>query len=370
MRIGIDARPLIDEQPTGIGIYLRNIIRYIQKVDVKNEYFLYSHRQLSHTFIPSDNFHICIIPGRVGTLWLRYKLPKYLKRDLINIFWGTQHFLPKRMKGIYSFLTVHDVALLLNSKWGSRVNSFMQRTFLRPSVKEADKILAVSCSTKNDLIRICNVPESKIQVIYAAGLYNKSFSPDTNIEREIELKKKYFLYVGKIEPRKNLNNVIKAFNIIARKYEDIFLVIAGGVGWRYKGILNQIKISPFRDRIVQTGYVSDYEKEKLYQHAESVIFVSHYEGFGVPVLEAFAHGAPVITSNNSSLPEIGGDAAVYVDDENDVIQIVSAMEKVLNFSKEDRAKIALKGYQQAACFSWEKCAEETYKSLMQGKKKI
>lgn len=362
MIIGLDARPLVDKQPTGIGIYLRNIMSYINENDSENEYILYSNKPLNCGIDFNINFKTKVIPGKVGTIWLRYSVPKFLKGDKVNVFWGTQHILPKKVENIRYVLTVHDLALLINRRWGSRVNAFMQNTFLRPSVKDADLLISVSESTKNDLIKICKVPGDKISVIYEGGVDKPEFIKDTStkyIKDKYKIGGDYFLYVGKIEPRKNIDSIVRAFNVIAAQRTDIYLVLAGGLGWRYKKILRLIQKSKYKDRIIMPGYIDYEDKAALYSEASAVVFVSHYEGFGIPVLEALSFGIPVITAENSSLPEVGGEAVIYIEDENNYNDIAVKMEYVLNLSETERNNYKLSGETQVSNFSWGRCAAET-----------
>jgi glycosyltransferase involved in cell wall biosynthesis len=144
---------------------------------------------------------------------------------------------------------------------------------------------------------------------------------------------------------------------------NIDLVLAGGLGWRYKGILKLIESSRVSEQIKLTGYVTKEEKMNLYAAAKAFLFPSHYEGFGVPILEAMAAGTVVITAKNSSLPEVAGDAALYIEDENDVNALAMQMDRVLGMSNEERHKWIEAGKGQSAKFSWEKCAEETWIAL-------
>lgn len=367
MKIGIDARPLISSQPSGIGTFLIHVLRYISAMDAENEYYLYSHQEMEFPIELGKNFHRRVIPGKVGTLWLRYSLPKYLKKDGIEVFWGTQHFLPRPVKGVRTCLQIHDTALLIEPKWGSRTNAFMQNTFLKASAREADAILVISHSTKRDVMRLCRVPEEKIAVTYLGcpeSLQQPSEEEASAIREKFGIEWPYYLYVGTIEPRKNIETMVAAFNILAEKDRSARLVLAGGLGWRYEGILQAVESSPYKERIVMPGYLSVQEKYLLYKESRAFLFPSHYEGFGLPILEAYRTGSQVITAKNSSLPEVGGEAAWFVEDENDAQALAEVMAEVAAASQEELARRRALGNTHCDSFSWENCAKQTMEMLL------
>lgn len=366
MRIGIDARYIASAKPTGIGTYMLHILKQLSHVDHENEYILYSNQPIECSIDLGPNFIRKAIPGKVGTLWLRYTLPKYLVKDKIQVFWG-QHFLPLPVKGVKMCLTIHDTALLIDPRWGSTVNSLMQKLFLRSAAKEADRIIAVSQSTKNDVVRLCGVEPDKIAVIYegSPSLHqNVSVANEQAMLDKLGITGPYYLYLGTIEPRKNIDTIVKAFELLAAEDPSVQLVIAGSWGWRYESVKLQIEGSPFNSRILLPGYVSLEEKFLLYRNALAFVFVSHYEGFGIPVLEAYAMGTSVITANNSSLPEVAGDAAWYVQKHTDFQELARVMGTMRTVSTQDRSKKAQLGRERCKRFTWKKCAEHTLHILV------
>lgn len=367
MKIGIDARPLISRQPSGIGTYLIHVLRYISAMDRENEYYLYSNKEMEYPIELGENFHKKVIPGKVGTLWLRYSLPRHIAKDGLDVFWGTQHFLPSPVKGVRMCLTIHDTALLIQPKWGSRVNAFMQNTFLKASAREADLILAVSHSTKRDTVRLCGVSGDKIYVTYEGcpeSLEQPTGEEADAIREKFGIRWPYYLYVGTIEPRKNIETMVAAFNILAKTDPEARLILAGGLGWRYEGILQAVETSPYKDRILMPGYLSVQEKFLLYSQARAFLFPSHYEGFGLPILEAYRTGTQVITAKNSSLPEVGGEGAWYVDDENDAVALAEVMTAVAAASEEELKRRVALGDAHCDSFSWETCARQTMEMLL------
>lgn len=365
MKIGIDARQLTLADPAGVGWYVIELLKRFNEIDKENEFILYMNRKCLYTMCLGDNFSVRIIPGKIGSLWLRYKLPFYLKKDGIDIFWGPEHILPKKVKGIRYVVTIHDLALIINPKWGETKNSIIQNLFLRKSVKDADLIIAISESTQKDILKLCKVSEDKIKKIYNGFSTKKSSNASHTIStlKKYKISNDYFLYVGTIEPRKNIITLIKAFEIVRRKY-NVNLVIVGKTGWKYNKIIDAINISRDRKNIIRTGYVSAEDKNNLYAGAKAFIFPSYYEGFGIPILEAMGHENIVITMENSSLREVGGNAALYIENNNDYQALANLMEKVYEMDVKARNEIITKGNAQIRKFSWDECAYETLNAII------
>ena len=362
MRIGIDARPLTYEKPAGISRYLYNVITNIsENIKDDNEYYLFAHREIKLAGYLDDRFRKIIIPGRVGTLWCRYGLNKELKKYGLDVFWGTEHIVPKRLdKSTKSIVTVYDLSLIIEPRWGEWKNSLIQNTFAKSSIRGADRIIAISKSTKEDLSSLFNIDKKRIEVIYC-GMDQPSVASDSEGEAPGY---NYFLYLGTIEPRKNVANIVKAFEDYKDKSgTNTKLVIAGRNGWKYKPILKAIDDSRYNQDIIRLGYITNEEKNKLLKHCKGFVFPSYYEGFGIPVLEAMQFGVPVITTRTSSLPEVAGDAGFYLDNPDDVQGLSDLLVRVDNLNDEERELASEKGIEKASGFSWAKCAEETHASI-------
>lgn len=216
-------------------------------------------------------------------------------------------------------------------------------------------VVADSEATKKDILTFTKIPEENINVIYLSCDEENMYPEKTAISDIVE--GEYFLFIGAFESRKNIVGIIKAFNLVAEKNKDIKLVIAGKQVWENcDELYNAVSSSPSKERIIFTGYVDTITKRRLYSNAQAFVFPSLYEGFGIPVIEAMYCGCPVITANNSSLPEVGGDAAVYVNAEN-VEQLAYEMERVLN-DNTLRNSLIQKGFAQKNNFSWNKAAEQ------------
>lgn len=363
MRIGLDAKTL-SKRYTGIGMYVKEIVRYFTLLDSEDEFFLYSNKPISLTFDLPDNFHIVYYKALTGTLGVISNLPYRLRKDKIDLFWGPEHCLPLGKQPFIRVVTIHDLAVQYNFKLGTRYNYLIQRFIGVPSMKCANAIIAISKATAKDVSEI--VDRDKVVTIYNGDSpynENKRIFDDIS-KKEILCKwnleeRKYFLFVGSIEPRKNLITLVRAFNLYKETAaNDYKLVLAGGLGWRYNKILKEIRCSSFTNEIILTGYIAEHEKECLYKYATALTFPSVYEGLGLPIIEAMSLGIPVITSNISSMPEVGGECALYTNDIYNAPELAGLMEKASNYSLEERDQIAEKNMRQALKFSRKKCAEE------------
>jgi glycosyltransferase involved in cell wall biosynthesis len=317
MKIGIDARPLRERQISGVPAYVRNILASLAKLDQRNEYFLYTPKPVEYE-LPNDRWHLK--SGgfvKYGTIWMQTDVPFLMRRDKIDIFWGTQHVLPMvSYRPVKFVLTLLDLIYSVHPETMQFKNRMITRLMIPPSVSRADAVVAISQSTMNDLHRILE-PKGKImEVTYMAA--NQKFEPQPQDECQAFVRKKYgvdrpyILSVGAFEPRKNLGRVVEAFGRVADRIPQD-LVIVGPDGWKNQDILEKLATSRVRERIHHVGYVPREDLPPLYAGADVFVFASIYEGFGIPPLEAMACGTPVISSRASSLPEVVGDAARLVD---------------------------------------------------------
>jgi len=261
-----------------------------------------------------------------------------------------------------SVVTIHDLGYL----HFPRAHRLLDRLYLdlstRFNARAAAHIIADSQATKRDLVERYGVEPSKISVIYP-GYDEEAFQPLREREAIEAVKTRYgiagdyILFVGTIQPRKNLVRLMEAFSLLKRQAADLQLVIAGKKGWLYEAIFRRVEELGLEGQVVFTGYVADEDLPALFSGARLFVFPSLYEGFGLPVLEAMACGVPVVCSNASSLPEVADDAALLFDP-LDVVGMAAAMERVLG-DERLRAKLVERGLKRARGFSWEKCARQT-----------
>jgi glycosyltransferase involved in cell wall biosynthesis len=273
----------------------------------------------------------------------------------IDVFHATEHLLP-RLKKTRSVFTLHDLIFQFDPDSHKPLNIAFLKTLMPRFLKAADAIIAVSENSKRDAIYLYGIPADKIHVIYEG--VDPKFTPITDPDRLSHVRSKYhlpdrfILHVGTIEPRKNLPLL---FEVAAQTNEH--LVVAGKLGWLTDPILAKVKELGVEDRVTFTGFIDDDDLPALISSANVLAMPSKYEGFGLPVLEALACGTPVVASNAASLPEVGGDAALYAWHDD-----VRSWIRLLTLALDDtelRGWLREKGLRQAAKFRWNKMARET-----------
>lgn len=275
------------------------------------------------------------------------------KTDLTVFF---NYIVPPRMEGEV-MTAVYDLTYLRCPETMDVRNLRRIRKGIEYSIRRSSRILTISEFSKRELMELLNIPEEKISVVYTAASLPPECADFEECRRKWGLDRPYLLYVGTIEPRKNLTRLLKAFDLLkSRERFPHRLVLAGGRGWRDEEIFQTTKAMRHADDVIFTGYVSSGEKNALYRNADMFVFPSLYEGFGIPPLEAMTLGCPVMCSSAASLPEAVGNAAELVDplDEADIAR---GIWNVLSDSKY-RSKLVESGYQQAKKFTWEASAEK------------
>ena len=363
MRIGIDVKTL-SKRYTGIAVYVHEMIRHFNEMQVEDEFYLFSPKDFDLDLELGTNFHKVIYSSYNGSLSILFGFSKIIRKYDIDLFWGPEHIVPIFRRRCRSVVTIHDLAVMMNHDLGTKFNIFLNKFFVIPSIKKADKVIAISKATANDVVKLAGIRESKVFVIYNGDSpykYNKrifSKKEEDDIRKKYGLEKKYFLFVGTIEPRKNIPTIIDAYNIYRRNGGCGKLVLVGGLGWKFEESLRSIDSSEFNDDIVQAGYCNSKEKEFLYRNACAVLFPSLYEGLGLPIIEAMSVGTPVITSNISSMPEIGGEVAFYINNVKDAKSLAEQMNKIENMEVDALEVIRANGIKRANQFSRVQCAKE------------
>lgn len=361
MIIGIDGNEANVKNRVGISEYAYQLLVQFAKLRPEGITFVIylKHSPLSH--LPEDNAQWRYRVIRPGKLWTQWRLPLdlYWHRPRPAVFFSPTHYAP-RFSPVPTVISIMDLSYLFFPELFKPADLYQLRNWTEYSMKNAKKAFTISNSSKDDIIKEYKVSEKKIVVTYPGIKDTLSLTPNVygmnTIKAKYNLSDKYILFVGTLQPRKNIIRLIEAFSLLENK-KDIQLVIIGKKGWLYEEILNAPEQFGVSDRVKFLHNVSDDELNLFYKHAICDVLPSLYEGFGLPVLEAMQHGCPVITSNISSLPEAGGDAALYVDPEN-VHDIAKKMTKLIEDDKL-RKELIEKGKKQVAKFSWEKTAKET-----------
>lgn len=389
MRIGIDIRGILTGQQSGIEQYTLRILENLLKLDKQNTYVLFyvAYRNLDMAFIKltqeypwlkQANVEVRTLkwinaPLLLHAVWKPLNWPKVDKIcGGLDVVWlPSPRLLPVSNK-CRVVITFHDLVFDLFPQFYTRSSRLWQWQMSYPYLaRTADKLIAVSENTKRDLVRIYHVPENKIEVVYE-GVDEKYFvtsSVDeiTNVKNKFKITGDYLYYVGSLEPRKNIITAVRALKYLHDKSphsDKIKLVISSGKSWLATPVFTEIEKLDLELEVIFTGPVSEKDKIALLSGAKLFIFPSLYEGFGLPVLEAMAAGVPVVTSNNSSLPEVVANAGEMINP-LDQTQINLAVEKIL--TRPDLAQsLVAKGKMQAKKFNWEVAAKATLKILSNG----
>lgn len=378
MRIAIDYTAAI-RQGAGIGTYVRNLTAAMLTQDTVNHYTLLTSGRPTpkHPFPVAANVQgrSILIPDRyLNILWYRWRVPvpASIFSGSVDIYHGPDFVLPPLSKKVRKVVTVHDLAFLEHPEYAVPSLAAYLKQVVPRAVEEADVVATVSHEVSRTLMKHFQAPREKLTVIpNGVNPYFRRITDPIilNATRyKFGLKQPFVFTVGTMQPRKNHIGLIKAFyEARQQKKGPALLAIAGEEGWLYEETRKTVADLKLENKVRFLGRVSDLELISLYSMAEIFAFPSFFEGFGIPPLEAMACGAPVITSNTSSLPEVVGDAALLVDPAN-----VSEMAQALVRLSEDEAlrqELQRKGYERAKEYSWEKSASKQlniYQRLYQG----
>ncbi|OGF25522.1 hypothetical protein A2331_01490 [Candidatus Falkowbacteria bacterium RIFOXYB2_FULL_34_18] len=425
MVIGIDASRANRHHKSGVEWYAYYLIRWFAKLDSKNKYILYTDQPLRGGLLdltgeqymadesccekteydkkgyqiiksPHNNFKAKILKWPFSCFWTQGRMSLEMIFNRPDVLFVPSHTLPiihpKR-----SIVTIHDVGfekechLYEGQKIGPEGNSkekvlnFFVKLFtlgkygantidyLRWSteyaLKHAYKIITVSNFSRKDLMDLYKADSEKIKVIYNG--YNKTLYKNINDQKQVEnilskygITQPYLFYVGRIEKKKNIPRLIEAFYVLKEKNKNIKekLVLAGNAGNGYDEIKYQIQEFDLNNDVIMSGWLIEEDMPYLYNAASAFVFPSNYEGFGIPLLQSMACGTPIAASNTTSIPEIAREAALFFNPHN-IKSMADSLEKII-IDKNLREDLIAKGYRNVEKFSWEKCAQETLKMIL------
>ena len=358
MRIAFLADSL-DKQYGGIHVYTKELLRALAEIDKENEYLVVRAEAknefpgMEEIVVPYSNF-----PGyRAWRIF--FQLPSLLAQKNVDIVVEPAHFGPFNLpKSIKRVTVIHDLTVYLFPEMHVFSSQLLQRLFLPRILKKADHIITNSANTSKDLQDFFPFTKNKNTSILLGKDERFKVEEKPDILAKYKITKPYILYLGTLEPRKNIDTIIRAFNDFKNlSSQPHQLVLAGKKGWKISETIQLIDNSPFKNQILLPGYVDREDQVALYSMAEIFVYPSIYEGFGLPVLEAMSCGTPVITCDNSSLPEVGGEAALYISPDS----VSDLTNKIMSLISDEKLKIktSKESIKQAAKFSWKKTAQRT-----------
>ncbi len=371
MRIGIDASRAFVKEPTGTERYAFEVITRMLGLPEagKHKWILYVKQSQNVRSINAEHVNVTIVEIPLKYLWTQAGLAARTWIDRPDVLWVPAHTLPVlRKPGIRTLVTIHGIEY----EWLPAYENKLQRWYLplstRYAVHSASRIIAVSEFTKKQLIARLNGDQNKIKVIpegFDVQMPKFKFQMTNKIQVLNKYKltpKRYLLFVGTIQPRKNLVRLIEVFAQLEQNNPRLKLVIAGKPGWNYQEVLDAPKKFGVEGRVVITGYIGDYTRQILLHQALVYVQPSITEGFGLPVLEAMAAGIPVVSSNGGALKEVVGKAGVLFDP-TDNRDIGHKLLSVIN-DRVFQKKLVKQGRERAKLFNWEKAARQTYQLIV------
>jgi len=362
MKIGIDARAI---HLQGIGRYIRELVRHLAKVDMRNQYIVYfsTLEHLNENKIDNPNFQCVLVPSKIYTVKEQLYLPYRLHKDKLDIFHSTTSLAIPLLRTCRHVITLHDLMLKIHPEFLPSKLSWAYFTITNWwAIKFADKIITISDFTSDEVSYFYPKSRPKITTIYNG--VSAEFRPVKdkqvleNVKKKYGITNDYILYVGTYKENKNLPTLVKAYAQLSYQMRhSYYLVIVGKQSTRYPEVPALIKQLGIESTVICVNCVSEEDLPVFYSGATVFVFPSIYEGFGLPIIEAMACGTPVVASNQASIPEIATDAAVLIDPLN-VEGMSGAIYDVLS-NHQLRKRLIEKGFERAKAFSWEKTARET-----------
>lgn len=371
MNITLELQPCCGNR-SGIGIYTYELAKRLTntaELHFAGTVFNFLNRHDNSTCLKSIDYTIktnfLISYGIYRRIWhyapVSYDWLFHNQSDICHFF---DYIAPQNVSGKV-ITTIHDMSFFLYPETLNKRNLKRITKDIDYSINRSDIIITVSKNSKEELLKYFHIPEKKVEIVYPSfdSLANRLSFP--LLASRFQLSSRYILYVGNLEPRKNISSLIRAYHKLKTTYRLPYqLIIAGQKGWQYESIFETVKKLHLEKDIIFTGYLSAEEKSAFYQHASLFVFPSLYEGFGIPILEAMSASVPVVCSNTSSMPEAAGDAALFTAPK-DIDGMANAMLQLLTDENLRKEKIKL-GLLQAQKFSWDKSASkliQIYKSL-------
>jgi glycosyltransferase involved in cell wall biosynthesis len=384
MRIAIDGRT-IKSTATGVGQYAENLVRSLLKIDHENHYVLFLIEPNDE--IEAQNLTKILVTGYermvLNRWWENLILPQYIQAHHIDLYFSPAYALPylprfaplgavmpgKRIRQLLNIqpkaryvVTIHDLISYIHPEFFTPKMRMWQKFFVPNALKVADMIIADSETTKQDITRLFDTDPTRIEVIWPWFDTKYQQVADENLLREVRsaygLPDKFILCLGTVEPRKNIAGLARAYSMLpAHLQKEYRLVLGGALGWYADSIMNEVRSINTHGSIIHLDYVEHRHMPALYTLASCLAFPSFYEGFGLPLVEAMACGAPILTSNISAIPDVVGDAALLVDPW-DTTGIARALEQILT-DRRLQDTLRARGFERMKLFDWRRNTERT-----------
>ncbi len=363
MKIGINARFLVAKR-TGVQRAAYNLVRALVEIDRVNDYYLFTGRDQAND--PSWNYpnvKVIVSDLREGEsirnhLWEQFTLPRLARQYKIDILHSPANMAPLFYRG-KSVVHIHDLCFVVNPQWYSFSFHTLYNFVIPRLARRASRVITNSNNSRNDLLQFCDVKAEQVSLIYWAvdDIFMQESQKSLGSAPHDGPTDDYILYVGSLEPRKNIRTLIEAFEFMRNNNPAMRtkLVLIGGESPLFGDV--RLNVKRHKQEIIFKGFVRDDMLREYYRRAKLVVYPSLYEGFGLPPLEAMASGTPVVTTNTSSIPEVVGDAALLVSP-LDVEQLARTMQRVLQDDKLS-AEMVARGYEQVRKFNWYRVARNT-----------
>lgn len=361
MKIAIDGNEANAPKRVGIGEYAFNLLCGLAKYQDRHSFSVFF-KDSPTADLPQQTNKWKYFQLKPSFLWSQIAFPYYLiTHKNYDLVFSPTHYGP-RLSPIPSIISVMDLSYLYYPQLFKKQDLYKLTDWTSYSVKQATYIFTISEFTKKDIIKNYRVSQEKVIVTYP-GYNNKIYNINYTNSDVVRIKKKYSLdqyliFVGTIQPRKNISKLVEAYKILLGKHPHLKLVIVGKKGWLYESVFNILVPYIKEGKVHYMGYLPDNEIVLLYQGALAFVLPSLYEGFGLTVVEAMASGCPIAVSNVSSLPEIAGESGFYFNP-NEVSDIAQKIDKILDLTTSQRADVIRNGILKASQYSWDKCARKT-----------
>jgi len=366
MTIGIDCHNL-EGRRTGVGRYLINLLSEWSRLKSEHRFFLFFKNEIPGDVPRIENFRPSILKTQSTAVFMHHLLPKAAEKERLNLFFSPSYLLPIRISSkIKTAVTIHDISYEAHPEWFSWQNNILLRLISKHSAKKADFIISPSKFTKQEIVKYYPVHPEKIFIIPLGAEKKFKRIEDcqeiNGIKRKYKIKDKFIFYVGSIFNRRFIPECIKSFAIIARKFPEYQFLI-GGTNYTHpfidiESLIFSINRELKREAILHRDYIDESDLPYLYNAAEAFIWLSSYEGFGLPLLEAMACGTAVITNKAGSLTEVVGKNAFFVENPQNIEEISKAMDVAIH-NKLLRSQLREAGLKWASEFSWEQAAKKT-----------